>query len=189
MEDRRSSFPTHDSTPEPNILDGVYVRTENAPLEVIHKRYYILLLIGIILVGAFSFYAPTGMMRALHCEKRETNFIYTILSEDALSQMSATDITDFLQGIETQSTHLTKTVLPENAVPVLKSYSTAHMTQQNAVFDDTGILICPQEPTNYALYAAKDISYIFALDKAKFRYQVRDDGTFYAALADAIKSS
>ena len=96
MEDRRSSFPTHDSTPEPNILDGVYVRTENAPLEVIHKRYYILLLIGIILVGAFSFYAPTGMMRALHCEKRETNFIYTILSEDALSQMSATDITDFL---------------------------------------------------------------------------------------------
>ena len=66
---------------------------------------------------------------------------------------------------------MTKTVLPENAVPVLKSYSTAHITQQNAVFDDTGILICPQEPTNYALYAAKDISYIFALDKAKFRYR------------------
>ncbi len=188
MEDRRSSFPTHDSTPQPNILDGFHMRTKNASIEVVHKRYYILLVIGVILVGAISFYAPTGMMRALHCEKDETHFTYTILSKDALSDASTEKITSILDGSINAESTCPQGILPEDAVSVLKSYSTAHMIQQDAVFDKDGILIYPEDATNYALYATKDASYVFALDKAKFRYHVKDDGAFYDSLLDIIQS-
>ena len=41
MEDRRSAFPGKDYEPEEhNILDGPYVRTENEPIHVVHKRYW-----------------------------------------------------------------------------------------------------------------------------------------------------
>lgn len=169
MADRRAAFPSHDPAPdnERNILDGFWMRTENEPIEVVHKRYYILLVVGVILVGAASFLSPVGMMRALHCEKNCTEFTYSIVSD---------------------STAADARVLPQEAVALMKEHSTAHILQKDAVLDADGIVIYPQSETNYALYITQEEAFVFATDQNKFRYKVKDDGTLYQSMLDCIES-
>lgn len=163
MDDRRASFPTHDSAPqvEHNILDGSWIRTENEPIEVVHKRYYLLLVVGVLLVGAASYLSPVGMMRALHCDKNCTEFTYSMVSNEAPADSAG---------------------LPEEAVALLKNCSTSHMIQKDAVFGTGGILIYPQEETNYALYLAEDSAFVYATDQNKFRYQVKNSADLYEAV-------
>lgn len=175
MNDRRAAFPSHDPAPQSeghnqnqrNILDGFWTRTENEPIEEVHRRYYILLVIGVILVGAVSFVSPVRMMRALHCDKDYAEFTYSIVSAGAPAE---------------------ETVLPQEAVALIKEYSTAHIVQKDAVFDADGIVIYPQEDTNYALYLTQEESFVYATDRNKFRYQVKDDGALYQAVLDCIES-
>lgn len=174
MEDRRSAFPGKDYAadyePQHNILDGPYMRTENDPINTVHKRYWALLAVAVVCIGLFSFYAPVSMMAALHCDKDETSFVY-IPVEDGMTAPRAQAKT-----------------LDAAAVDVLKACSAAHMMQQNAVFDsENAIFIYPAEDTNYALYATEDAAYVYAIDMEKFRYQVKDDnGALYQALLEAI---
>lgn len=164
MENRRAAFPTHDPEPDHNILDGPYMRTESEPIEVVHKRYWALLVVGVLCIGLFSFYAPVNMMRALHCEKSETDFLYLVSDGGAAPAE---------QGAP----------LSENGVAALKACSTAHIMQQDADFSAPGIFVFPAETTNYALYATENTAYVYAVDQEKFRYQVRgDDGALYRAL-------
>lgn len=164
MEDRRAAFPTHDPEPEHNILDGSYMRTENDPIEVVHKRYWALLVVGVLCIGLFSFYSPVGMMRALHCDKTETDFVYILSDGDAISANQATE-------------------LSAEGVTALKGCSTTHMVQKDADFSAPGIFVYPAENTNYALYATENAAYVFAVDQEKYRYQVKDDnGALYQAL-------
>ncbi len=166
MENRRAAFPTHDPEPDHNILDGPYMRTENEPIEVVHKRYWALLVVGILCIGLFSFYAPVNMMRALHCEKTETDFIYMVSDGGAVSADHGVPLSD-------------------DGVTALKACSTAHIMQQDADFSAPGIFIFPAEATNYALYATENTAYVYAVDQEKFRYQVRDDGgALYRALLE-----
>ena len=79
--------------------------------------------------------------------------------------------------------------LSDTAAAVLEDYSASHILQQDAVFDSAeAIVIYPAEDTNYALYATPEASYVFAVDKEKFRYQIRDDGTFYQTLYTALNT-
>lgn len=175
MQDRRSAFPGREPATEAennrSILDAPFFRKENAPIEFVHKRYLILLLVGTIAVGAFSFFSPCNMMRALQYDKQETAFTYAMIDgsyETAADLPAATE------------------PLPIDAVSVLKSYSTSHILQEDAVFNGEAILIYPAESTNYALYVTKETSYVFAIDRSKFRYTVTDDGTFYEAISAAL---
>lgn len=168
MEDRRAAFPTHDPAPEHNILDGPAMRTENAPIDVVHKRYLALLIVGVICIGLFSFYSPVRMMRALHCDQKETDFVYSL---------SGGGIAAPAQGA----------ALGAEGVTALKARSTAHMVQKDADFSAPGIFVYPVEATNYALYATEDGAWVFAVDQEKLRYQVKeDDGALYQALLDTI---
>ena len=168
MEDRRSAFPGKDyEADDHNILDGPYVRTENEPIHVVHKRYWALLAVGVVAIGCVSFYSPASMTSALHCSSDETQFVYATAADD-FSRAAAQP-------------------LNQEAVEVLTSYSTAHMLQQEASLDAAdAIVIYPAEDTNYALYASSEGSYVFALDQNKYRYSVKDDGSFYASLSAAI---
>lgn len=176
MEDRRSAFPGKDYEPdcEPqhNILDGPYMRTENESIDVVHKRYWALLVVAVICIGLFSFYAPTSMMQALHCDKDETSFVYTLVEDSAAFSRD-------------QSKPLNAA-----AVDVLKARSASHMMQQDAVFDsDHAIVVYPAEDTDYALYATEEAAYVFAIGQEKFRYQIKgDDGALYQALLETIPS-
>lgn len=173
MEDRRSAYPTKD-TPEHNIFDGPVTRTENDPIHDVHRRYWMMLVVGVVCVGLYFFYTPASMTSALHCNQQETAFSYVIAD-------GAYDTAADLPSTEAAA-------LNAEAVDILKSYSTSHMLQQDAVFDsENAIVIYPDEDTNYALYATPDVSYVFALDKSKFRYQVKDDGNFYQLLEDALQ--
>ena len=171
MEDRRSAFPGKDYEPEEhNILDGPYVRTENEPIHVVHKRYWALLVAAVVIIALFSFYSPASMTGALHCSSDETQFVYATAS-DNFSRAQAQP-------------------LNQAATEILLSYSTSHMLQQEAVFDvQDAIVIYPAEDTNYALYATPEASYIFAVDQNKYRYRVNDDGTFYETLTAAINGT
>lgn len=172
MEDRRSAYPTKD-TPQHNILDGPNMRTESDPIHVVHKRYWLLLVVAVVIIGLYSFYMPASMMTALHYDKQEGHFSYVILDSS------------FETAAELPREQATS--LNAEAVTVLNSYSTAHMLQQDAVFDsENAIVVYPDEDTNYALYATPDASYIFAIDKSKFRYQVKDDGQFYQLLFTSL---
>lgn len=61
-----------------------------------------------------------------------------------------------------------------------------HILQQDAVFEPGAIVVYPDEDTNYALYAAPDGAYVFALDKNKFRYRVQDGADLYQILAETV---
>lgn len=168
MEDRRAAFPTHDPAPDHNILDGPAMRTENAPIDVVHKRYLALLIVGVICIGLFSFYSPVRMMRAMHCDKKETDFVYCI---------SDGGIAAPVQG----------TALDAEGVTALKECSTAHIVQKDADFSAPGIFVYPVEATNYALYATEDGAWVFAVDQEKIRYQVKEDnGALYQALLNTM---
>ena len=186
MEDRRSSFPTRDTEPEPNILDGFHMRTENEPLEVVHKRYFILLVVGVLLIGFASFYAPVGMMRALHCPKDQTAFTAAVVET---ADGADAPLTAHALALPEDGTEFTiRQAAPSSeVVALMKDHSTAHILQQDAVFNTGGIFIYPDTDSNYALYAAEEGSYIFALDKLKARYVIRDNESFYPALLQAMQ--
>ena len=127
----------------------------------------LILAVGVVAIGCVSFYSPASMTSALHCSSDETQFVYATAADD-FSRAAAQP-------------------LNQEAVEVLTSYSTAHMLQQEASLDAAdAIVIYPAEDTNYALYASSEGSYVFALDQNKYRYSVKDDGSFYASLSAAI---
>lgn len=172
MEDRRNAFPGKDDPPEHNILDGPHMRTENDPINVVHKRYWALLAVGVLCVGLFSFYTPASMTAALHCSKDETAFVYMTINGGAIPARTEIELTP----------------LPETAVDVLRSHTTSHMLQ-TALAPDVGpaLVIYPAEDTNYGLYVTENEAYVFAVDKYKARYRVKDeDGTFYRQLCGAL---
>ena len=170
MDDRRAAFPTHDAPVEHSILDGPHMRTENDPINVVHKRYWALLIVGTLCIGLFSFYAPVGMMRALHCDRNETDFNYS-----------------FSAGGIAPPAHTSP--LNAEGVAALKGCSTAHMMQKDADFSAPGIFVYPAEDTNYALYATDSAAYVFAVDQEKYRYIVKNDnGALYQALTDAAET-
>lgn len=172
MEDRRNAFPGKDDPPEHNILDGPHMRTENDPINVVHKRYWALLAVGVLCVGLFSFYAPASMTAALHCSRDETSFIYAYLDGSFVPARNEIELTP----------------LPEAAADVLRSHTTAHMIQADLAPDaGPALVIYPAEDTNYGLYVSEHEAYVFAADKYKARYRVKDeDGTFYGQLCSAL---
>lgn len=172
MEDRRSAFPGKDYEPEHNILDGPHMRTESDPINVVHKRYWALLAVGVLVIGLFSFYAPASMMAALHCGKDETAFVYTCLDGGASPDRNSADLAP----------------LPAAAVEVLRGSSTAHMLQTDLTPDTRqAIVIYPAEDTNYGLYITPADAYVFAADQGKARYRVKDeDGVLYQRLSAAL---
>ena len=174
MEDRRSAFPGKDYEQEHNILDSPHMRTENDPINVVHKRYWALLVVGVLCIGLFSFYAPASMAAALHCSKEETAFVYMTVNGGAIPARTETELTP----------------LPDAAVDVLHSHTTAHMIQAPLVSDaGPALVIYPAEDTNYGLYVSEHDAYVFAIDKYKARYRVKDEnGAFYELLCAALGS-
>lgn len=168
MEDRRAAFPTHDE-PHHNILDGPNMPTHSDPINVVHRRYWALLAVAVVGIGLFSFYSPVRMVAALHCSAEKPNFSYALVHDAAAP------------------------VPPEAALPLSAEASDAlqkaranHILQQDAVFEPGAIVVYPDEDTNYALYAAPDGAYVFALDKNKFRYRVQDGADLYQILAETV---
>lgn len=168
MEDRRAAFPTHDE-PQHNILDGPNMPTHNDPINVVHKRYWALLAVAVLGIGLFSFYSPVGMTSALHCSAENAGFSYVLVHDAGI----------FLSPGEAVP-------LSAEATEALQRTRTNHMLQQNAVFEAGAIVVYPDEDTNYALYAAPEGAYVFALDKNKFRYRVQDGAALYQILAEAV---
>ncbi len=167
MEDRRAAFPTHDAPADHNILDGPYMRTENDPINVVHKRYWALLVVGVLCIGLFSFYAPVGIYNALHCDKDTANFVFS-LSEGGMDDLSG------------------GAALNVDAVSILTDLRLSHMMQQDADVSAPGIFVYPAEDTNYVLYAGEQGAYVLAADQMKFRYRVKDDnGALYHKLLEA----
>ena len=170
MQDRRSAFPGHDDPLPRSAIDSpTYTRTENNPIHLVHKRYWALLVVAVAALGLYSFYTPVSIPNALHCDKTGAGYFYALTggvpSRDSVQPLSDT------------------------AAAVLEDYSAFHILQQDAVFDSAeAIVIYPAEDTNYALYATPEASYVFAVDKEKFRYQIRDDGTFYQTLYTALNT-
>ena len=161
------------NTVEHNILDGPYLRTSNESMDVIHHRYWLLLVVGAVILGLISFYSPVPMASALHCHNDETDFVYAEVSgpfEDA----AKLDRSDF-------------SPLTGEALTILTGRTTSHMMQTDATYPaQEAIVVLPAEDTNYGLYAAAEGSFVFAIDANKFRYSVKENETFYPALQDAV---
>ena len=105
----------------------------------------------------------------MHCSAEKPNFSYALVHDAAAP------------------------VPPEAALPLSAEASDAlqkaranHILQQDAVFEPGAIVVYPDEDTNYALYAAPDGAYVFALDKNKFRYRVQDGADLYQILAETV---
>ena len=91
MEDRRAAYPTKDTPDMPpdagrSAIDSPVMRAENDSIHNVHRRYWMLLVIGVVCVGLYSFYAPVSMTSALHCANgQNVSFSYLILEEDCIS--------------------------------------------------------------------------------------------------------
>ena len=91
MEDRRAAYPTKDTPDMPpdagrSAIDSPAMRAENDSIHNVHRRYWMLLVIGVVCVGLYSFYAPVSMTSALHCANgQNVSFSYLILEEDCIS--------------------------------------------------------------------------------------------------------
>lgn len=180
MEDRRAAYPTKDTPDMPpdagrSAIDSPVMRAENDSIHNVHRRYWMLLVIGVVCVGLYSFYAPVSMTSALHCANgQNVSFSYLILEEDCISAAALPARAEALP-------------LNAEAEAVLTARSASHMLQQDAVFEGGAIVVYPSENTNYALYVSESGSYVFAEDDSKFRFQVKDDsGDLYSLLSAAL---
>lgn len=173
MNDRRAAFPGRETrTTEYNQLDGPYMRKEHAPIQEIHRRYYILLVIGVIAIALFSFYMPVSVQAALHCPRNETSYVYTVY--DAPSVGNAVP----------RREDMTLQPVPNDAVELLVGVRASHMIQRDFTWDDAGgVVLYPAEDTDYALYLSADGAYVYAVGSGKVRYRLNDeDNALYVRL-------